>query len=168
MENTNFALQGTYIFKCEDANGNLKWIEEVHNIIPNEGLNAFLQVFFGKMSVIPNFYIGIFTGSYTPQATDTMATFPTNASEFGNYTEGTRQHFVIPASISGTSVDNSASPAVFTASSAGTITGGFLATSSAINATTGILCSAMKFNASKTLGIGDKLSVSYGVTALSS
>jgi hypothetical protein len=168
MKQTNFALQGTYIFKCEDANGKLKWIEEAHNIIPNEGLNAFLQVFFGKMSVIPNFYIGIYSGNYTPQATDTMATFPTNANEFSSFSETTRQQFVIPASISGTSVDNSASPAVFTATAAGTIYGGFLSTSSATNATTGILLSAMKFSSSKTLAIGDKLSVSYGVTALSS
>ena len=167
-KNTNLQLHGKYKIQCHDIDGMLKWEEEIDNIVPNEGLNAFLKVFFSKLSVIPSFYIGLFSGNYTPVATDTAATFPSNATEFGSYTEGVRQGFVIPSTISGTSLDNSASPAVFTASAGGTIYGAFLTTSSAINATTGLLISGVKFSSSKTMSTGDKLSVSYGLTALSS
>lgn len=145
----------------------LKDKSEQLNIVPNEGLNYLLNRFFNKGTVVSNWYIGLFSGNYTPVNTDTAATFPGNATEFTGYSETTRQELIVPASLTGTSTDNSASPAIFTITSNATVYGGFLVSASAKSATTGILGSALKFTTSKPVEARDTLRVTLTLTLVS-
>ena len=142
-----------------------KW--EDHNIVPTEGLVFLLNRLFNKGSGIENWYIGLFSGNYTPVATDTGANIASNSTEFTGYSETTRQAMVVPSSITTASTDNSASVAKFTITAGATLYGGFLISDSAKNGTTGTLFSGLRFPASKTVEAGDTLSVQLTITLIS-
>ena len=67
--------------------------EEVHNLIPIEGLNHAVSVIVKQGTQSAGWYIGLFEGNYSPVAGDTAATFPTAAVECLTYAPATRQYF---------------------------------------------------------------------------
>lgn len=140
--------------------------EAVENIIPAEGLNDFLNVYFAGGTQHAQWYVGIFEGNYTPLATDTAANFPTRATESTAYNEAARPLWANDAVTNGNIV-NSTTRATFTLSAAKTIYGAFLTPVSTKNATTGILVSAAKFANPKVLDVGDQLNVLAGLTLTS-
>jgi hypothetical protein len=130
------------------------------NIYVNEGINYTLNTALGGGAAITSWYLGLFSGNYTPQATDAAATIASNSTETTQYTAGSRQSFT-PAAASGQSITNSATRATFTFNASTTVYGMFLVSSSAISGTTGTLFSAAQFPASKPVTSGDQLLVTY-------
>lgn len=142
--------------------------EVVHNLIPTEGLNYLLNAALKGGTPVAAWYVGIFEGDYTPVAGDTMATFPTAATESTAYSEAQRRPLVLGATTAG-ATDNTASKAEFTGNAAGkVIYGGFVASQPAKGATSGVLVSAVRFAAAKNLGVGDILRVTAGFALSSS
>lgn len=141
--------------------------DEVHNLMPTEGLNYLLDVAIRAQSQLTAWYIGIFEGNYTPVLADTAATFPGSATESTAYAESTRQAYTIVAA-SGGVLTNAASPAVFTMNASKTIYGGFISSASAKSATTGKICSAAQFSSSKAVVSTDVLSITATITLTSS
>lgn len=141
--------------------------EVVHNLIPLEGLNYLLSSEFKGTAVPATWYIGLYEGNYAPQLSDTAAAFPAAATETTTFNEATRVAFV-PGAVAGGTVDNSASPAIFTFNALKTIYGGFMTSASAKGAVTGSLISAVRFASPKTPNIGDVLKVTAGFTFASS
>lgn len=138
---------------------------DVHNLIVNQGLDHILGVEFTGTAQITSWYMAPFTNNYTPVGTDTAASIATNAGESSAYSGSTRQPYVgVEAS---QQVSNAASPANFTFTGAATIYGAFLISSSAFNATTGILFAAALFPAPKPVAIGDQLLLTYAFGAAS-
>lgn len=115
------------------------------NLIPEQGRNYIAGLFAGG-SVVPTFYASIFAGNYTPVDADVAATFPGVSGETTAYTAATRPAFV-PGSVSGGSVNNSASPASFTMNNGSPITlfGDFLIATSTKGGNTGPLLSAVRY-----------------------
>jgi len=139
----------------------------VHNLAPTEGLNHILDVVFKNGANFATWYIGLFSGNYTPVAGDTMATFPGAATEItAQYDESTRQEWVEGVIASG-ALDNVGTEAVFTFNADVTVRGGFMGSSSAKGATTGILISAVKFASPKAMTDGATLTVTAGFTLIS-
>ena len=137
--------------------------EEVHNLIPTEGINHLIEVGLKGATQVTSWNVGIFESNYTPDASDTMATLPGAANESTAYTELTRRPLVLGA-VSGGSADNSASRAEFTGSTNGkTIYGGFIASSSTKGATVGTLLSVVKFATPKSFDAGTILRVTAGL-----
>lgn len=138
-----------------------------HNLVTNEGLNHLLGVELFGTSQITAWYLALYSGNYTPLATDTAATLPGNATETGAYTAGTRQQFV-PAAPSGQSITNSASRATFTFNATVTVFGAFMTSSATINGTSGTSFSAALFGTSKAVVNTDQILLTYTFAGTSS
>lgn len=136
------------------------------NIVVNQGLNAILNIVLGAQSAITTWYLGLFSGNYTPVAADTASSISTNATETTVYSAGVRQTFV-PAAATVQSISNSASQASFTFTASASIYGAFLVSTSAINGTSGYLMSASQFGSVKNVSNADQLLVSYTFNAAS-
>lgn len=140
---------------------------ESKNLVVNEGLNYLLGAGLGNAGAQSNWYLGLFTGNYTPVATDTAASFPGNATETNGYTAGARPAFT-PGSATGQQISNTASQAAFTFNTTLTIYGAFLASSAVIGGTTGVLFGAAQFGSSKSVVNNDQLMLAYTFTGASS
>lgn len=138
--------------------------QEDHNLVPGEGINRLVENWLAAGAQIPNVYVSIFEGDYTPVGTVTAASYPADATESTAYTEGTRQAFT-PGSVASGSVDNTASRAEFTMNAAKTIFGGGLHPTSTKSATTAPLMAAVRFSTSRSVVNTDILQVDYTFTA---
>jgi len=174
--------EGFYHVECRDAQGNLKWAEEVPNLVVAIGKQLMLDTLLkGSSYSVVGPYLGLTKVSLTPAATDTMTTLvTTNAAEFTNYTVGgsaVRGTAVFGASSSsGTTPSNvttsTASAITYTITGAGgTVYGCFLVTGSGAvstqSSTAGTLYSEGNFSTAKTTTAGDTVSVTYSTTATS-
>lgn len=154
-----------YRFECFDKHGNLKWVEEVPNLVVNEGLDDILDKYYLGSAYTAAHYVGLMDGAPTVAAGDTMASHA-GWSEITAYDEANRPAFS-PAAVTGQSTDNSASKASFTINADNTTLGGaFLSTDSTKGGTTGVLVGGAAFAAgNKLMDAGDVLNVTVTATA---
>jgi len=174
--------EGYYHVECRDAQGNLKWAEEVPNLVVAIGKQLMLDTFLkGSSYSVVGPYLGLTKVSLTPAATDTMTTLvTTNAAEFINYTVGGSA--VRGTAVFASSTSTGATPSNVTSSTAtaitytitgagGTVYGCFLVTGTgAVNtqsSTAGTLYSEGNFSVAKAVTAGDTVSVTYSTTATS-
>jgi len=153
---------------CRDKCGRVKWTDTVENLVVNEGLDDLLDKYFKGSSYTAAHYVGLTDGTPTVAAADTMASHA-GWSEVTAYDEANRPSFT-PGSVSGQSVDNSASKATFTISTNSTTIGGcFLTTDNTKSGTSGTLYGAGAFSAGdKTLDDNDTLEVTVTCTTSAS
>lgn len=157
-------LVGHYKFVARRKDGSIKWTEEINNLIVNTGLNRVLSDVLkgGADGRITTWYIGL-KNAGTPAAADTPSSHAT-WTENQNYSESVRQTLTL-GTVSGQSVDNSASPAVFSINTnSQTIAGAFLISVSTKGATTGELFSVGDFGSAKALDSGETLEVTVTFT----
>ena len=132
--------------------------EEVHNLIPIEGLNHAVNVIVKQGTQSAGWYIGLFEGNYSPVAGDTAAAFPTAAVECLTYAPATRPQFTAGA-VAGGATDNTASRAEFTFTAAKTVYGAFLVPTATKGGVVGPLLSAARFADPKNVAVDDVLRV---------
>lgn len=156
---------GVYRVECVGADGKVKWVEEAHNLVVNEGLQNMVAAYLDAATQTTVWYLGLITGpgsGTTIAAGDTLATHA-GWTEFTNYTGNRKTATFGTATTADPSViDNSASPASFAISGAGgTVAGAFLA--SVATGTSGILFSASDFQSpgDRVVVSGDTLNVTY-------
>lgn len=138
------------------------------NIVVNQGLNYLLSTGFQAQAAQTAWYVGIFSGNYTPLATDTGATIAGNSTESAAYTSTTRPIWTPPAAVTTTQeLDNGSSKATFTMNASATIYGAFLCSSNVISGTSGVLFAASQFAASRSVVANDQLLVTYAISAAS-
>ena len=174
--------EGYYHVECRDAQGNLKWEEEVPNLVVAIGKQLMLDTLLkGSSYSVVGPYLGLTKVSLTPAATDTMTTLvTTNAAEFTNYTVGGSA--VRGTAVFGSSTSSGSTPSNVTTSTAsaitytitgagGTVYGCFLVTGSGAvstqSSTAGTLYSEGNFSVAKAVTAGDTVSVTYSTTATS-
>ena len=174
--------EGFYHVECRDAQGNLKWEEEVPNLVVAIGKQLMLDTLLkGSSYSVVGPYLGLTKVSLTPAATDTMTTLvTTNAAEFTNYTVGGSA--VRGTAVFGSSTSSGSTPSNVTSSTAsaitytitgagGTVYGCFLVTGSGAvstqSSTAGTLYSEGNFTTAKATTAGDTVSVTYSTTATS-
>lgn len=165
--NDTVAGGGVFTLRCYDAEGVLKWEEATHNLVTNAGLQSMVSQYFTGGGYTATWYLGLWGSSAlnTPAATDTMASHP-GWTEFENYVDPAR-----PAVVFGTattanpsSINNTASPAVFLISGAGGVVGGaFLTSASDKGGTLGVLFSGANFAypGNRTTIAGDVITATY-------
>ena len=175
-------IEGYYHVECRDAQGNLKWEEQVPNLVVAIGKQLMLDTLLkGSSYSVVGPYLGLTKVSLTPAATDTMTTLvTTNAAEFTNYTVGGSA--VRGTAVFASSTSTGATPSNVTSSTAtaitytitgagGTVYGCFLVTGTgAVNtqsSTAGTLYSEGNFSVAKAVTAGDTVSVTYSTTATS-
>lgn len=139
---------------------------DTKNTVVNEGLNHMLGVTLGGVSQITSWYLGLFSANYTPVGTDDAATFCTSATEV-TFLTNTQRPAWTPAAPAGQTITNAAAQATFTFNASGNVYGAFLASASAFAATTGVLFSAARFSAVKSVSANDQLLMTYTLSAAS-
>lgn len=167
MSNEKVGVGGVFTFEhLRDGKVIDSWDE--HNLVVTEGLNHLLDVTFHGSTQVPTWYVGIFSGNYTPAATDTGATISANSTEITTgYDEATRPAFVESAAAAG-SLSNTASKASYTINTTVTAYGAFLVSSSTKGGTAGTLMSCTRFSTARALLSGDTLQVTYTFSAADS
>ena len=172
--------EGYYHVVCRDANGNLKWEEEVPNLVVAVGKQLMLDTLLrtsGTYTTVGPF-LGLIGNNTTFAAADTMASH--SWTEFINYTVGgsaVRGTAVFAASTStGTTPSNvtssTATAITYTITGGGgTVYGCFLVTGtgavSTQSSTAGTLYSEGNFAVAKAVTALDTVSVTYSTTATS-
>ena len=156
---------GVYKVQCVGADGHVKWEEEMHNLVVNEGLQSMVSVYLDAATQITTWYIGLITGpgsGTTIAAADTLASH-SGWTEFTDYSGDRKTATFGTATTADPSViDNTASPASFSITGAGgTVAGAFLA--SVDTGTSGTLFSASDFQSpgDRVVVSGDTLNVQY-------
>lgn len=155
-------FKNRYRIECIGADGQLKWVEEFDNLVVTAGLNKALDATLKTGLTTPAWYVGL-KGAGTVAAGDTMASHA-GWAEVTPYSDATRPAWT-PGVISGGSVDNSASKAVFNINASSTVAGAFLADNNTKGGATGTLYGAGDFSASRSVVSGDTLNVTVTCTA---
>lgn len=147
-----------YRVECRDRAGNLKWVEEFDNLVTTAGKNKLIDACFKTGLTSPAWFVGL-KGTGSVAAGDTMASHA-GWSEFTAVSNGTRPAWT-PGSVSGGSVDNSASKAVFTINADNqTVYGAFLADNATLGGATGTLYGGGDLGTARSgLMTGDTLSI---------
>ena len=167
-------LEGVYTAQCYDAQGNLKWVDDIHNLTTNVGRANMLDSYFANTGggAIVMGLMGASGGSSVPAYTDTQAShagwLEVGGANAPTYS-GTRKTPAFSAATSANpSVLATSAAVVFSMTSSGTVYGAFINVggSSTIDNTTGVLFSAGNFTAgSKTVTAGDTINVTYTLSA---
>lgn len=161
---SKFALAGKYSFEhIRDGVVIDAW--EDSNLIPLEGINGVLGVGFHAAAQQTAWYMGIGSGNYTADATDTGANIAARVTEITTYA-GNRPQVVFGAPAAG-SISNSASKVTFTFSApVATVTNLFIVSAATGNA--GLITSSLKLATAKTgFGAGDVLLTTYTLSGTS-
>ena len=156
---------GVFHVQCFDKEGNLKWEDQMHNLVVNQGLQDMNAKYFSGSAYTATFFLGLVTGpgsSTTYAAADTLATHA-GWTEFTNYA-GSRKAvtFGTATTADPSVIGNSAAPSQFSITGGGGIVAGaFLCTVS--SGTSGILFSEADFQSPGDRGVasGDTLNVTY-------
>jgi len=156
------AAHGRYEIQCFDRDGNLKWSDDIENLVTTAGKNDALDKHLSGSGYTAAWYIGLIgAASYTtgPAVGDTAASHG-GWVESTDYSEGSRPTAAFSAAAAGAKALSSA--LAFTLSGDVTIKGCFLVSNATKGGTTGIIYSAGLFTAGdKVLQSGDTLQVSY-------
>ena len=158
---------GVYTVECYDAQGNLKWSEEMQNLVVNVGLKDMNDKYFTGSAYTATWYLGLITG---PGASNTYAAGDTMASHAGwtedsGYRQATRPAATFGAATTAdpSVITNALSVAVFSINATTTIAGAFLTSDDTKGGTTGTLFSVANFQApgDRAVVSGDTLNITY-------
>jgi hypothetical protein len=171
MEQTGFG--GVFKVTCFDADGNLKWEDQFHNLVVNVGLQYLNDNFFDGSGYSPIWYLGLVNGASAPSynAGDTLNSHAgwTELAGSGAIYSGSRKSVTWGAASLATGlsvISNSASPSVFNITGTATVAGAFLCNASSTSLTTDILFSEGNFTGgNKSVASGDTVNVTYTFTA---
>lgn len=152
-----------YKVECFDADGNLKWVENCENLITTAGATDLLDKYLKGSTYTAAWYVGLYKGTGTLNVADTMASHAgwTDSSDYSNANRPTWTGGTAAAG----SIDNSASPAVFSINATATILGAYLVNNNTKGGTTGTLYGIAAFSASRSVISGDTLNVTVTATA---
>jgi hypothetical protein len=161
--NETLSITGDYTVECVGADGQVKWSEQIKNLVVTVGKNSMLDQFFTGSNYSAAWYLGLVDGASSPtyNAADTMASH-TGWSEFTSYSNATRP---APSWGSASAGSKATTATAFNINGTGTVAGAFMTTDSTISGTTGTLYSAGNFSGgSRTVASGDTLNVTYTAT----
>jgi hypothetical protein len=156
---------GMFHFKCYDADGNLKWEENIHNLVVNQGLKDMNDKYFSGSGYSATWYLGLVNNSPTPSyvAGDTAASH--GWTETTAYSQATRPACTFGAATTAdpSVISNSASPASFSINGTVTVAGAFLISENTKGGSSGVLFSASTFQSpgARSVVSGDTLTVTY-------
>jgi len=157
---------GRFKVQCFDKDGNLKWEDENHNLVVNQGLQYMCGTALTSVAQITTWYIGLYGAgaSNTPAAGDTMASHIgwTEVTPYSNANRPTCT-FATATTANPSVATNSASVAVFNINATSTVGGAFLVSNNTKGGSTGTLFSAADFSApgDRSVVSGDTLNVTY-------
>ncbi len=170
LEKMRSRLSSHYSFECVDVDGNVKWTEEIDNLVTNEGLDDILEQYFKGSSYNALWYVGLIDNAAFSAlaAGDTAAQIDGSNGwgELTEYSESVRESLIL-GSVASQSVDNSASKASFEIIATVTVNGAFLVSSGIKAGTAGVLYGEASFSSTRAMVAGDTLNVTVTLTSAS-
>jgi len=174
-------MEGRFVAKCYDKDGNLKWEEHIDNLVMAVGKQLMLDTILGGSAFTATVVMGLVSGASTPTyaAADTQAShagwLESGSANAPTYSGTRKTPTFSAATSSGTTPSNvttktTSAAVTFTFTGSGTVAGCFININgtSAIDNTTGTLYSAGSFTGgNKTVANTDQLNVTYSTTATS-
>lgn len=154
-----------WLVQCFNRDGSLAWEEDFWNLIPTVGLNDALDKHLKASAYTAAWYVGLTTASPLFAAGDTASSH-VGWTESTAYTEATRRTLTL-GTVSGGSVNNSASKATFSINAPATIGGVFISSSSTKGGSSGVLAAEGAFSANRSMDSGQTLEVQVTMTATS-
>lgn len=153
-------VTGRYDVECIGADGQVKWVDTIKNLVVTVGKNDLLDKYFAGSAYTAAWYMGLVNGGTTPTyaAGDTLASHAgwTELAAGTAYT-GNRVTVGWSAASGGS---KSSTTTAFSIIASNTVAGALLATVN--TGTSGILYSAGNFTGgSRTVASGDTLNVTY-------
>jgi hypothetical protein len=145
-----------YVIECVGTDGEVKWTEDVLNLVTTQGKNDLLDQYFKGSAYTASWFMGL-KGTGTAVAGDTLASHA-GWSEVTPYA-GTRPAITYGTSSAGS---NTATAVGYSINASATVAGAFVA--DAASGTTGVLYSASDFAASRSVVSGDTLNVTLTVS----
>lgn len=157
-------LNQAIITDCVTEWRGLIYYSKFSNIVVDAGINYSLSASLAGGAAITTWYVGLAASSPTFAAADTMSSHG-GWTEITGYSESTRQVWT-PGSVSGKSVSNTASKAVFSVNASITTGGAFLTSGSGKSGTTGTLFAGQAdSNGNRSFFSGDTIQVTYTFSA---
>jgi len=137
--------------ECVGPDGEVKWTEEVHNVVTTAGKTSILDTYLKGSAYTATWYAGL-KGTGTAVVGDTLASH-------AGWTEATPYSGNRPAITWGTTTSgsNTSSTIAYTINATATVAGAF--TSTVNTGTSGTLYNAADFSASRAVASGDTLNV---------
>ena len=154
-----------YEVECWTSSGGLRWSESCRNIVVNQGLDHLLSVI-TTTAHVSGWFVGVMTTGFTGlAATDTATGSAVNNNLSSAFSNATLPAFTA-GSISGQSVDNSASKAAFNINAATSLGGAILVNSNVKAGPTegAILYGGATFSAERAVQNGDTLNVTVTIS----
>ena len=158
----NDALQGGGVFTvvCHDAEGNLKWEDGFHNLVPSQGLQYMSASFFNATGYTTALYFGLITGPGSGTSYSASDTLATHAGWTESTDVGSRKSITFGTPTTATPSVTIGTSNVFTVTGAATIAGAFVTNAS--TGTSGVLFAEGDFTGGdKSVTTGDTLAVTY-------
>lgn len=150
----------TYAVECVGADGQTKWTETVHNLVPRPAKTDLIDKYFKGSTYTAAWYMGLKSAG-TPAVTDTLASH-VSWTESNPYS-GNRPAITFGSTIATSDVvTNTATAVSYAITGSATVAGAFVA--SANSGTSGVLYSASDFAAARTVSSGDTLNVTLTVS----
>lgn len=151
-------VTGTYTVECVGSDGQVKWSDQIKNLVVTVGKNDLLDKYFSGTSYTAAWYLGLINSGGSYSATDTMALHG-GWTENTGYAAATRP---APSWGSASAGSKATTATAFSINASGTIGGAFLTTDNTKGGTAGILYSAGNFTGgNRTVANGDTLNVTY-------
>jgi len=160
------AAGGVFKVTCIGVDGQVKWEENLKNLVVNVGLKDMNDKYFTGSAYTAAWYIGLYgaAASNNPAAGDTAASHA-GWTEVVPYSNATRPAATFAAATTAdpSVITNSASPASFSINATATVGGAFLISDNTKSGSTGVLFSASDFAApgDRSVADGDTLNVTY-------
>jgi len=165
MPEDTMSIHGTYHAVCYDANGNVKWEDDIKNLVTTVGKNLTLDTILGN-SAAGAVVMGL-KGTGTADVADTQSSHASWLEVGGTNAPAYTGNRPTPSFSSASSGSKTTSSAVsFSMTSTGTVAGCFIniGGSATKDNTTGTLFSAGDFSSSKAVVNGDTIAVTYTAT----
>jgi hypothetical protein len=157
-------ITGHYDVKCLDADGNVKWEDNIKNLVVTVGKNDLLDKYFAGSAYTAAWYMGLVDGASSPTyaAGDTLASHA-GWTESTAYSGSNRITTTFGTASAGSLTSNSAS---FSINASATIAGALMCQTQVRATTTGVLYSAGNFTGgNRTVVSGDTIVVTYTASA---
>jgi len=150
----NAAPKTIYHFECVGPDGQIKWIEEVPNLVVNQGRVMLLDRTFKVFASVP-WYVGLKRAGAFASA-DTLGSAAW--TEVIDYT-GNRKALIVASAAGEGTADNSANKASFAINGSAGVAGGFITTGVSAGASAGELYGGSDFASTRVVQSGDTLNV---------
>lgn len=155
---------GRYRVECYAADGTLKWVDHIDNLVTTVGKNFLLDTVLAGSAYTAAWFLGLIDSTgYTAVAAGDTAASHTGWTESTAYSNSTRP---APSWGSASAGSKASTATAFNINATATIKGAFLISNSTKGGTTGTLYSAGLFTGGdRAVANGDTLNVTYTASA---